>query len=50
MAKSGNTLTLILNIAFKSAFAGNRIVWVAGRDAASGNNTDWQSMGTATVQ
>jgi len=49
-AKSGNTLTLALNITFKSPFAGNRIVWVAGRDQASANNTDWQSMGTTTVQ
>jgi YD repeat-containing protein len=47
---SGNALTLTLNVTFKAAFAGNRIIWVAGRDAASGNNTDWQSMGTATVQ
>jgi len=49
-AKSGNTLTLMLNITFKSPFAGNRIVWVAGRDAAGGNNTGWQSMGTTTVE
>jgi len=49
-AKSGNTLTLTLNITFKSPFAGNLIVWVAGRDQASGNNTDWQAMGTTTVQ
>jgi len=49
-AKNANTLTLTLNIAFKSPFAGNRIVWVAGRDVAGGNNTGWQSMGTTTVQ
>lgn len=49
-ASSGNTLTLTLNVTFNAAFAGNRIVWVAGRDAAGGNNTDWQAMGTATVQ
>jgi len=49
-AKNGNNLTLALNITFKSAFAGNHIVWVAGRDAASGNNTDWQAVGTTTVQ
>jgi YD repeat-containing protein len=47
---SGNTLTLTLNITFKAAFAGNRIVWVAGRDTNSGNNTDWQAMGTESVQ
>jgi len=35
---------------FKSPFAGNPIVWVAGRDAAGGNNTDWQAAGTTTVK
>jgi hypothetical protein len=49
-ATPGNTLTLTLNITFKAAFAGNRIVWAAGRDRADGNNTDWQAMGTWTVQ
>jgi len=47
--KSGNTLTLTLSIAFSAAFAGDRIVWVAGRDAAGANNTDWQALGTLTV-
>jgi hypothetical protein len=46
----GATLTLTLNITFQSAFAGNRIVYVAGRDAAGANNTNWQSMGTWMVQ
>jgi len=48
--KNGNNLTLTLNITFKSPFAGNHIVWVAGRDAAGANNTDWQAVGTTTVQ
>ena len=43
-------LTLGLNVTFTSGFAGNRIVYVAGRDAAGGNNTDWQAAGTITVQ
>jgi len=47
---SGNTLTLTLNITFKAPFAGNRIVWVAGRDGTGLNNTDWQSVGTWSVQ
>jgi len=46
----GTTLTLTLNITFQSAFAGNRILYVAGRDAAGANNTDWQTMGTWMVQ
>jgi hypothetical protein len=48
--KNGNTLTLSLNITFKPAFAGNRVIWVAGRDVGGANNTGWQSMGTTTVQ
>ncbi|SPF50568.1 hypothetical protein SBA4_4430014 [Candidatus Sulfopaludibacter sp. SbA4] len=48
--KNGNTLTLTLNITFQPAFAGNWITWLAGRDAAGGNNTNWQAMGTTTVQ
>jgi hypothetical protein len=48
--KTGNTLALTVNIAFKVAFAGNRIVWAAGRDVAGGNNIGWRAMGTTTVQ
>jgi hypothetical protein len=46
---SGNTLTLVLNLAPKSGVT-NRIIWVAGRDTAGGNNTDWQAIGTSSVQ
>jgi len=46
----GNTLTLSLNMIFKSGFTGNHVIWVAGRDAAGANNTGWQAMGTTTVQ
>jgi uncharacterized repeat protein (TIGR01451 family) len=49
-AFSGNNLTLTLNLSFGAAFKGNRILYVAGRDRAEGNNTDWQAMGTWTVQ
>jgi len=47
---SGNTLTLTLNITFTSAFAGGRVVWAAARDSVGGNNTDWQAVGTLSVQ
>lgn len=47
---NGNTLTLTLNITFKSALQGNRVIWVAGRDSAGANNTDWQAMATWAVQ
>jgi len=45
-----NTLTLTLNVTFKAGFSGNRVVYAAGRDGAGGNNTDWQALGTSTVQ
>jgi hypothetical protein len=48
--KSGNSLTLTLNITFSAGFAGNRILWIAGRDGADGNNTNWQAMGTWSVE
>jgi hypothetical protein len=47
---NGNTATLTLTIAFKSGFTGNRVVYLAGRDANNLNNTDWQAMGTIGVQ
>jgi hypothetical protein len=47
---AANTMTLTLNITFQGAFGGNRVVYVAGRDNAGGNNTGWQAMGTWTVQ
>jgi len=46
----GNTLTLTLDIVFKQGFTGNKIIYVAGRDGAGNNNTDWQAIGTWTVQ
>ena len=46
--KSGHTLTLMLTSTFKSPLVGNRPVWVAGRDQAGANNTDWQAMGRPT--
>jgi len=49
-ALAGNGLTMTLNIAFTSSFVGNRILYVAGRDNAGGNNTGWQSMGVWSVQ
>jgi hypothetical protein len=47
---TGTTATLNLNIAFKPAFTGNRIAFLAGRDSNSLNNTDWQIFGTVGVQ
>ena len=49
-SSAANILTLTLDVAFEPALSGNRVIYVAGRDAASGNNTDWQAMGTWTVQ
>jgi hypothetical protein len=45
---SGNTLTLRLNIEFSSAFAGNRVIYLAARDQ-SGANSGWFTQGAWTV-
>jgi hypothetical protein len=50
VAYAAGAMTLTLNITFQAKFAGNRVVYVAGRDIADGNNTDWQAVGTWTVQ
>jgi len=50
VGSAANTLTLTLNLTFTGPFSGNRVVYVAGRDQAGGNNTGWQAMGTWTVQ
>jgi len=44
----GNTLTLTLTFTFTSAFAGNRIVYMAARDQSAGNS-GWQPLGTWQV-
>ena len=46
---AANTLKLTLNLTFDHSFAGNRVVYVAGRDIAEDNNTDWQAVGTLAV-
>ena len=50
VAYAPNTLTLTLNITFLSAFTGNKVFYVAGRDTAGGNSTGWQSAATWKVQ
>jgi hypothetical protein len=50
VALSPNTLSLTLNLSFRPAFAANHVIYAAGRDAANGNNTDWQAVGTFTVR
>ena len=47
---SVNTLTLTLNITFKGAFTGNRVLYAAGRDRSEGNSTGWQALGSWAVQ
>lgn len=47
-AGSGTTLTLTLNIAFSSLFAGNRILYLAARDTAD-NNSGWVPGGVWNV-
>lgn len=45
---SGDTLTLTLSIGFKSAFAGDRIIYMAARDGA-GLNSGWSALGAWLV-
>jgi hypothetical protein len=47
---NGTSVTLNLNIAFKSNLLGNRIFFLAGRDSHDANNTGWQVMGTSDIQ
>jgi hypothetical protein len=47
---SGNTLTLSVSLTFPLMFAGNRVIYVAARDTADGNNSGWLAMGTWTVR
>ncbi|SPF39812.1 exported hypothetical protein [Candidatus Sulfopaludibacter sp. SbA4] len=47
---SGNNLALTLNITFSASFDGSRIFYLAARDVNEANSTDWQTMGTWTVQ
>jgi hypothetical protein len=48
---SGTTgLMLSVSVKFTSGFSGNRVIYVAARDAAFSNNTGWQAVGTWTAQ
>jgi hypothetical protein len=45
---SGNTLTLTLNVAFSTAFAGTRLIYMAARDSAN-VSSGWQQLGVWKV-
>src|SRR2546421_9984740 len=45
---NGALLTLTLNITFKAAFTGNKIMYLDARDTGSGNS-GWQTLGTWSV-
>ncbi len=45
---SGNDLTLTLNIQFKAAFNGNKVIYLAARDEVSGNS-GWRTMGASLI-
>jgi hypothetical protein len=47
VSETGSTLTLTLNVTFKAAFGGNRIVYAAVRDA--GRNSGWKAKGSYAV-
>ena len=44
---SGTTLTLMLNVTFTSAFAGNQVIYMAARESVA--NSGWQPLGTWNV-
>ncbi|MEZ5403971.1 MAG: hypothetical protein R2729_30100 [Bryobacteraceae bacterium] len=48
VVKSGNTVTLTLNVTFSPSFAGDRVVYAAARDNLS-NNSGWQALATIAV-
>ncbi|MEZ5403970.1 MAG: hypothetical protein R2729_30095 [Bryobacteraceae bacterium] len=48
VVKSGNTVTLTLNMTFSPSFAGDRVVYAAARDNLS-NNSGWQALATIAV-
>ncbi|HYW47686.1 MAG TPA: hypothetical protein VE959_32760 [Bryobacteraceae bacterium] len=47
---SGNNLTLTLNLSFSAAFDGNRVIYAAARDSTDANSSNWQAVGSWTVQ
>jgi len=47
---AGNNLSLVLNISFTAAFAGDQVIYLAARDVNEANSTDWHAMGTWTAQ
>ncbi len=48
VARSGNELTLTVNVTFSAAFAGDKVIYVAARDAVEAGS-GWQVMGTHRV-
>jgi hypothetical protein len=46
----GNSLTLTLSLNFATAFAGNRVIYLAARDTVEANNTGWQALGSWSVR
>jgi len=47
---SGATLILALNISFTPVFNGNRVIYLAARDATDTHNSGWQAMGSWAVE
>jgi hypothetical protein len=46
---AGNTLTLTLNLAFLPGWSGDRVIYLAARNASGSQNTGWQPAGSVTV-
>ena len=45
---SGTTLTLTLNVTYKTPFLGNKVIYLAAQDQA-GNSTGWKTVGATIV-
>ena len=49
VAVSGNQITVNLNIAFKSSFAGPKVVWMAVQTTGGAQTSQWRSLGAWDV-
>jgi hypothetical protein len=47
---NGNSLMLVLNVAFTNTFSGHRVIYMASRDLTDANSSGWQAVGTWLAQ
>lgn len=49
LTATGNTLTLKLSMSFTPLFNGNQVFFLAARNDAAHENSDWQPVGSVTI-